>query len=44
MKMVKLLSATHKRLSVAKAELELNTFSEVIDYLLGLYDGRQREA
>ena len=44
MKMVKLLSDTHKRLSIVKAELQLNTFSEVVDYLLGLYDGRNKEA
>ncbi len=42
--MVKLLAETHKKLSIVKAELQLNTFSEVIEYLLGLYDGRNREA
>jgi len=42
MKMVKLLSETHRKLSMVKAELQLNTFSEVVDYLLGLYDERDK--
>lgn len=44
MKMVKLLSNTHKKLSVVKAELQLKSFSEVIEHLLGIYNGRKTEA
>ena len=41
MKMVKLLAETHKKLSIIKAELGLTTFTDVIEYLIGLHDGRK---
>ena len=39
MKMIKLISNVHQRLSVLKAKLGKNTFSEVIEYLLDKEDG-----